>query len=386
MVAGPGVIGGEGDGNPPALGAGDTAFDSPVPDVWAVRHRVCGAARQAAAGALLPGGRLPSSAAYRVAYGPNVGDRRVERRVSCSQGRWVSVSLAPDDPRPGDHVGAPDPGSRMPSTVELPTTVAAGRGRGLAGATGVEPATTGFGNRRSSGLSYTPVCCLRLRCETQPCPGLPGAASTSDRCGLRMPPARVRPLGLGVVAGQVDGAHEPGHAQATAHLVRLRGLPQCHGSNPLHRVRSTVGRFSTVRQRVYDVEVFQDGQSPTVRTIRCQLAERHDTQVPVEARPVTVQPGLSRATGMRWPPLESWAGSGHDRVHCLRHDRTPAWSSLVMTPGSARPAAEADIPAAAWPGWSASSRIQVDSCLVAVLGRTIDGCWSCCPYRTAIST
>lgn len=263
----------------------------------------------------------------------------------------------------------------MPSTVELPTTVAAGRGRGLAGATGVEPATTGFGNRRSSGLSYTPVCCLRLRCETPPCPGLPGAASTSDRCGLRMPPARVRPLGLGVVAGQVDGAPETGHAQATAHLVRLRGLPQCHGSNPLHRVRSTVGRFSTVRQRVYDVEVFQDGQSPTVRTIRCQLAERHDTQVPVEARPVTVQPGLSRATGMRWPPLESWAGSGHDRVHCLRHDRTPAWSSLVMTPGSARPAAEADIPAAAWPGWSASSRIQVDSCLVAVLGRTIDGCW-----------
>jgi hypothetical protein len=33
------------------------------------------------------------------------------------------------------------------------------------------------------------------------------------------------------------------------------------------------------------------------------------------------------------------------------------------------------IPAAAWPGWSASSRIQVDSSLVAALGRTIDGCW-----------
>src|SRR6266545_186543 len=57
-----------------------------------------------------------------------------------------------------------------------------------------------------------------------------------------------------------------------------------------------------------------------------------------------------------------------------RHDRVPGpWATV--TESDDRSAAEADIPAAAWPGWSASSRIQVGSCLVAVLGRTIDGCW-----------
>lgn len=62
-----------------------------------------------------------------------------------------AVSLVPEVLPPGRPVQAPAGVSLMPSTVELRIISAAGRGRGEnAGATGLEPAIFGFGDRCST--------------------------------------------------------------------------------------------------------------------------------------------------------------------------------------------------------------------------------------------
>jgi hypothetical protein len=82
----------------------------------------------------------------------------------------------------------------MPSTVELPISSPAPAdvpGRAYAWVTGIEPATSGFGDRRSDLLSYTHMDLIEVN-KNRPVPGSGRAA-----CGLvlRYPVARMFSFG-----------------------------------------------------------------------------------------------------------------------------------------------------------------------------------------------
>lgn len=188
------------------------------------RTRICAVARRRTA--VVPQSRRPygnrtrdlqveSLASCRYSNGPLctlVRDPRVERGFSCSQDRQVSVSPAPVWPRPSaDGTGAVHCGVvnvRSPRRID-------GR-RSVAGVAGLEPAPSGFGDRRACQVHLTPVKRrLVVHNEKPPFPGSGGRRRQRwmrYRTRHRSRPGHRR-------AGSVDGRrgyHEAVMATATS--------------------------------------------------------------------------------------------------------------------------------------------------------------------------
>lgn len=96
-------------------------------------------------------------------------------------------------------------------------------------ATGVEPATTGFGDQRSSRLSYALDAAVIRKSRPALCLG---GRRVSARCALRVPPALNQLVCLGITwVAQIGGSARYGRDHATARPEPPRfdeGLPHEH--------------------------------------------------------------------------------------------------------------------------------------------------------------
>jgi hypothetical protein len=100
---------------------------------------------------------------------PCVGDPRIERGVSCTQGKRVDRLPRPRSPG-GRCPRERGPGGRASHVIHCGRVKCQGPpSSGPAVATGFEPVPPGLGDRRSTSLSHTPMCCA-LDVKRRPVP------------------------------------------------------------------------------------------------------------------------------------------------------------------------------------------------------------------------
>lgn len=172
---------------------------------------------------------LPSIPAHRLTCSPQVRDPRVERGVSCTQGRRIPVFLVPDcgrRPRTTQMwVCGGRPMFHAIRCAVLKIQSRRPRPGSCAWAVGLEPTPSGFGDRRASRCT-SPI--SSLWCNEKPPGPRCGAGGGCQGC-LPSPPAR---FGGPVLIAALGFRRETGFGQrqqGTAHDPRLRvarGLPE----------------------------------------------------------------------------------------------------------------------------------------------------------------